>query len=88
MAFWLRGTLGPKMAVNKYELSICSYNCRSLKKSDTIVYELCNKYDILLLQEHWLYPHDLSMLNCFHDDFYGIGMSAIDATSNSSQKEA
>ena len=70
------------MAMNKYPLSLCSYNCRSLKKSEVIVHDLCNKYDIMMLQEHWLFPHDLSVLNYFHKDFYGTGMSAIDTSSN------
>ena len=70
------------MAVSESFASICSFNCRSLKRSEVAVYDLCEKHDILLLQEHWLYPHDLSMLNYFHKDFFGFGISSVDTASN------
>jgi len=33
-------------------LSICSFNCRLLKSSLVEVHELCDRYDIILQQEH------------------------------------
>jgi hypothetical protein len=50
-------------------LKICSFNCRSFKSSLEPVRHLCNLFDIVLLQEHWLLPHELSLLNLFHSDF-------------------
>ena len=68
-----------KMATNSI-VSVCSYNCRSLKRNAVTVRSLCDKYDFILLQEHWLLPHELSLLNCVHEDFYGVGLSAVDTS--------
>ena len=38
----------------------------------------CNKADILLLLEIWLYDFDLHTLNSIYQDFYGFGLSAVD----------
>ena len=43
---------------------------------------LCELYDIVLIQEHWLLPFELGLLNNIHDDFIGIGVSAVDITSD------
>ena len=43
-----------------------------------IISDLCSHHDIVLLQEHWLMPHKLYMLNQIHNDFSGTGISAID----------
>ena len=59
-------------------LSICSFNCRSLKSSLVDVHELCDRYDIILLQEHWLLPNELNCLNNVHCDFISVGRPAID----------
>ena len=59
-------------------LSIISYNCRNIKSSLNVLQDLCNKADILLLQETWLYDFYLHMLNSIHEDFYGFGLSAVD----------
>ena len=42
------------------------------------LYDLCTKYDVLLLQEHWLLPNELSCLNNIHPDFLAFGQSAVD----------
>jgi len=46
----------PAVVEMKYNLSICSYNCRSIKNSTTEVYALCSQFDIVVIQEHWLLP--------------------------------
>ena len=63
---------------NSNSLRLCTYNCRSLKNSLHDICTLCTTHDIVLLQEHWLLPGDLSMLNNVDNNFIGIGVSAVD----------
>jgi len=39
---------------------------------------LCECSDFLFLQEHWLLPDELDVLNNIHSDFYGVGYSAVE----------
>ena len=66
----------------KDRISICSFNCRSFKNSLPIIFDICNQHDIVLLQEHWLIPNDLCLLNNAHSDFLSIGLSAVDISSD------
>jgi len=66
---------------NKH-LSVCSFNCRSFKNSACVVNDLCNQHDIVLLQETWLLPNELDLLNNVHCDFYSVGSSAVDISSD------
>ena len=63
-------------------LSVCSFNCRSAKNCIPVLQQLCANCDILLLQEHWLLPFDLDLLNTVHCEFYSYGLSAIDLSSD------
>lgn len=60
------------------KISIISFNCRSIKRSCNSVTDLCEKYDIIALQEHWLIPDDLGYLDKIHPDFSYHGVSAVD----------
>ena len=62
-------------------LRICSYNCRSVKKCLPEVAKLCNTHDFVLLQEHWLLPNELGLLNNIHPEFLSCGLSAVDVSS-------
>ena len=64
------------------KIRICTYNCRSVRNSQNDVYALCNTRDLVLLQEHWLLPHELTYLSSLHPDFYAIGCSAVNVTDN------
>jgi len=68
--------------MDKHSLSVCSYNCRSIKNSLTAVASLCDSYDIVLLQEHWLLTSELDMLQSVHSDFYAYGLSAVDCSAD------
>jgi len=68
--------------MDKRSLSVCSYNCRSIKNSLPAVARLCDSYDIVLLQEHWLLSSELDMLQSVHSDFYAYGLSAVDCSSD------
>ena len=63
-------------------LRICTYNCRSVKKSLPEVRRLCDSHDIVCIQEHWLLPSELDYLSNIHNDFYSVGSSAVDVTSD------
>jgi len=59
-------------------LNVASFNCRSVKSSINEVIQLCNTCDIIMLQEHWLLPTDLSLLSALHVDFLATAHSAVD----------
>ena len=59
-------------------MSVCSFNCRSIKTSANEIVELCNSYDIICLQEHWLLPNELNYLSDIHNSFLAVGQSAVD----------
>ena len=40
--------------------------------------KLCDINDIVFLQEHWLLPDELHLLNNIHFDFFSYGLSAVD----------
>jgi len=63
-------------------LRIVSFNCRSVKTSLTTVKELCDKNDLILLQEHWLMADEIGVLSNIHKDFFAFGSSAIDVSKN------
>jgi len=63
-------------------VKLCSFNCRSLKSSFADICNLSELYEIVFIQEHWLLPFELGLLNSIHDDFIGIGVSAVDITSD------
>ena len=59
-------------------MKIASYNCRSIRNSLQDVIQLYGNHDIICLQEHWLLPCDLHMLQTVHKDFNSIGYSSVD----------
>jgi exonuclease III len=54
-----------------------SWNCYGLKSSLYDITQLCQTYDLILLQEHWLRADELHMINSIHSDFIGQGVSAM-----------
>ena len=62
------------------QMRISSYNCQSSKRNIGGIKLLCDVSDIVLLQEHWLYPFDLPSLNTLHKDFMTFGISSIDVS--------
>ena len=63
-------------------LRIMSYNCYGLNSSLVDLYELCEQFDIIFLQETLLFKHELPALSNIHPEFEGMGISAIDDTSD------
>ena len=59
-------------------LRLATFNCRSVKNCFPELYRLCDSHDFVLLQEHWLLPPELGMLNSVHPDFVSYAQSAVD----------
>ena len=38
---------------------------------------MCNTFDIVCIQEHWLLPNDINHLSNLHTDFFAVGQSAV-----------
>lgn len=66
------------MELHNNNLQLCTFNCRSVKSSVYEIHNLCTNYDLILLQEHWLLPNELDLLNSIHPDFLALGQSAVD----------
>lgn len=47
-----------------------------------MITKLCHLHDIVVIQEHWLIPNDLHLLNTAHADFLSTGQSAVDLSSD------
>ena len=46
------------------------------------VTDLLGRYDILLLQEHWLNNNQLATFNCYFPGYCVHGISALDSSKN------
>ena len=64
------------------QFNLVTYNCRPVKSSVNEIRQLCDKYDIVMLQEHWLLPHDIGYLSMFHPEFLSVAKSAVNVTDN------
>jgi len=60
-------------------LKIVSYNLHGLNNGRSGLSELCNdpNVDIICVQEHWLTPNNLHLLNEVHPEFTGFGISSM-----------
>lgn len=62
------------------ELVITSFNCKNIKSSVNEVQDICDRCDIVLLQETWLQDSEMHLLNNMHEDFYATGLSSMDTS--------
>ncbi len=69
------------MCTRLSQLIVVIFNCHGLKSSVNYIRILCDRYDIILLQETWLLPYKLPLLKKIHPVFHGDGISAIDTES-------
>ena len=60
------------------QVNIVTFNCHGFASSKEELKLLCENNQILCIQEHWLFPEDVSLLDTVHDDFKSTGVSAID----------
>lgn len=58
---------------------IVSYNLHGLNNGRSLIMELCDNplISVIAIQEHWLTPNNLHLLNSLHPDFVGFGISAM-----------
>jgi len=58
-------------------LNVTTFNCKNLKSSVDEIREMCDRCDILVLQETWLMEHELTILSQIHSEFHGKGLSSM-----------
>ena len=61
-------------------LRFVSFNCSGVKHVIRDVRSICSHHDVVILQETWLLPKDLTFLNSIDKDFLSFGTSAVDTT--------
>ena len=59
-------------------VKVITYNCQGIKSSIHDIYELTKHYDLIFLQEIWLFTYELSVLSTINSEFESFGISAID----------
>jgi len=60
-----------------HSVSIASCNLHGLNQGRTLLENMCDCFDIIAVEEHWLSSCDLDKLTCFHSDFLGYAWSAM-----------
>jgi len=71
------GCTTTEMADNK--CCIATYNMHGMNTGRSGLVDLCNNPQIKLIavQEHWLTPSNIHLLNSIHPEFVGFGISAV-----------
>ena len=64
-------------------LNVVTWNCRGLNTADPYLSEFAATNDIIVIQEHWLWPHSLCKLDKLLDGFLAYGCSDKRLTENS-----
>ena len=59
------------------ELKFFSYNCNGVKSKLPIISDLCNNSNVIFLQETWLLPNEVGLLNNVHKDFNSFSLSSV-----------
>ena len=57
-----------------------SFNMHGYNQSKDYLSHLCQNFDILFLQEHWLLPSELSLLTVCAPKFVVFGSSALESS--------
>ena len=63
--------------LTKLSLRCLTYNCKNCKSSINELSNMCDNYDIICLQEHWLFNDELIILKNIHKEFDAIGASSM-----------
>ena len=59
-------------------LRFLSFNCNGALNKLPIIADLCDKADVIFLQETWTMPHNLGVFDNVHSDFFSFSTSAVD----------
>ena len=63
-----------------YSFKITSFNCTGYKSSTEYIKEtLLGRFDLILLQETWLMPHELLITDNLHKYYNSISISSVDS---------
>ena len=62
------------------DLKIISFNCCGVINKLPVIKKICEENDIVLLQETWLMPYNVGILDSVHRDFSAYSTSAVDCT--------
>jgi len=81
---WPSGILVKRFLNQKMDqhcLRLCTFNCRSVKRTLSEVHSLCEGCDFLFMQEHWLLPTELDILNNISSEMtYIVSGGALNST--------
>ena len=58
-------------------LRISTFDLQGWKNYNAVLPELCECHDLLVLQEHWLSPANLDLINAFHSDFNNFTIPGV-----------
>ena len=62
----------------KFNLRVYSFNTYGIKSSsETIQQQLCAQHDLILIQESWLYPDELSYVSNLSGEFSSFSLSSM-----------
>jgi len=56
---------------------VASLNMHGFKQGEQFLSELCDRADVVFIQEHWLQPYDCMKLNTFCDTHIGFSVSSM-----------
>ena len=59
-------------------LRFLSFNCNGALNKLPIIADLCDKADVIFLQETWTMPHILGVFDNIHSAFFSFSTSAVD----------
>ena len=65
------------MTSSHWALCLVSYNCRGWNSGLRFLQDNAPSIDLCLIQEHWLFSHQLTLLN-FDPEFVSCGVSGMD----------
>ena len=60
-----------------FNLKVFTFNVQGIKTSTTTIQEMCKDFDIIMIQEHKLYPGEHSYLSMLSNDSNGFGLSPM-----------
>ena len=56
---------------------VLSFNWHGVKSSSNTLQQFTKDFDILMIQEHWLYPDELSYMSCLCANFCSFSISPM-----------
>ena len=71
------------MQLSNKNIRIGTVNTSGILSNIPYIEHCLNSTDIMVIQEHWLYPDSLSFLQTFHQEFTGWGRSSSDLSLDS-----